>query len=143
MKNFFCSIFLLIFASSCASRVEKHGYMFDLSDHHLLQEGITTKERAAKIMGSPSFVSALDADETWVYYSEDVKNFLFFIPDVTSRSLLFVRFDKKDMVKEVSRLGLDDEEKNLEFATNYTFVDSHKTGFLKSLFSNVGKVKPQ
>jgi outer membrane protein assembly factor BamE (lipoprotein component of BamABCDE complex) len=142
MKNFLCYIFLLITASSCVSRVDKMGYMFELSDHDILQEGITSKERVLKIMGSPTLISDFDS-EVWIYYSEDVKNFLFFKPEVTERNVLVIKFNDAEIVKEMKRINFSDEVKKLNFVSNYTTVDSHKTGFFKSIFSNVGQIKAQ
>ena len=141
-KNFFY-IFLLIALNACISKVDKRGYMFDMSDHNLLQEGITSKERVLKIMGSPTLISDLDSDEAWIYYAEDLKRLLFFKPDVISRDVLVVRFNEVGTIRELSRIDLNDEEKQLQFAANFTNVESRKIGFLKSLFSNVGQVKSQ
>ena len=142
MKNFLCYIFLLITVSSCVSRVDKMGYIFELSDHDILQEGITSKERVLKIMGSPTLISDFDS-EVWIYYSEDVKNFLFFKPEVTERNVLVIKFNDAEIVKEMKRINFSDEVKKLNFVSNYTTVDSHKTGFFKSIFSNVGQIKAQ
>ena len=141
-KNFFY-IFLLIALNACVSKVDKRGYMFDMSDHNLLQEGITSKERVLKIMGSPTLISDLDSDEAWIYYAEDVKRLLFFKPDIISRDVLVVRFNEVGTIRELSRIDLNNEEKQLQFAANFTNVESRKIGFLKSLFSNVGQVKSQ
>jgi len=141
-KNFFY-IFLLIALNACVSKVDKRGYMFDMSDHNLLQEGITSKERVLKIMGSPTLISDLDSDEAWIYYAEDLKRLLFFKPDVISRDVLVVRFNEVGTIRELSRIDLNNEEKQLQFAANFTNVESRKIGFLKSLFSNVGQVKSQ
>jgi outer membrane protein assembly factor BamE (lipoprotein component of BamABCDE complex) len=141
-KNFFY-IFLLIALNACVSKLDKRGYMFDMSDHNLLQEGITSKERVLKIMGSPTLISDLDSDEAWIYYAEDLKRLLFFKPDVISRDVLVVRFNEVGTIRELSRIDLNDEEKQLQFAANFTNVESRKIGFLKSLFSNVGQVKSQ
>ena len=141
-KNFFY-IFLLIALNACVSKIDKRGYMFDMSDHNLLQEGITSKERVLKIMGSPTLISDLDSDEAWIYYAEDVKRLLFFKPDIISRDVLVVRFNEVGTIRELSRIDLNDEEKQLQFAANFTNVESRKIGFLKSLFSNVGQVKSQ
>jgi len=141
-KNFFY-IFLLIALNACVSKLDKRGYMFDMSDHNLLQEGITSKERVLKIMGSPTLISDLDSDEAWIYYAEDLKRLLFFKPDVISRDVLVVRFNEVGTIRELSRIDLNDEEKKLQFAANFTNVESRKIGLLKSLFSNVGQVKSQ
>ena len=141
-KNFFY-IFLLIALNACVSKLDKRGYMFDMSDHNLLQEGITSKERVLKIMGSPTLISDLDSDEAWIYYAEDLKRLLFFKPDIISRDVLVVRFNEVGTIRELGRINLNDEEKKLQFAANFTNVESRKIGFLKSLFSNVGQIKSQ
>ncbi len=94
-------------------------------------------------MGSPTFISNLNPDEAWIYYSEDAENHLFFLPDITSRTVLSLKFDEADTVKKVERFSLANEEKGLKFVSEYTRVRSNKIGFFKSLFSNVGQVKAQ
>lgn len=129
-------------ANSCVSRVDKHGFMFEFSDHEMLQEGVTTRERVLKMMGSPTLISDLDEDEAWIYFSEDLKRFLFFKPKIIERNVLVIRF-KSDTINELKKLTLNDEAQKLEFVIDYTAVNGHKTGFFKSIFSNVGQIKPQ
>ena len=144
MKNFFLCSILLIFLNACVSSVEKHGYMFDFSDYQMLQEGVTTKEKTLKIIGSPSLISDLDGSEVWIYYSEDLKHFLFFKPKVVSREVFLVKFDQENIINNLQKLSLSDEEKRIDFASKYTAVQSHEApGFFKSLFGNVGQIKPQ
>ncbi len=94
-------------------------------------------------MGSPTVIAELGRDESWIYYAEDVKHLLFFKPKITSRNILIVRFDNSDTVTELRKIDLANEEKKLTFSSNYTAVDNHKSGFFKSIFSNIGQVKPQ
>ena len=143
MKNYLCCIFLVLALSSCIQNMSRHGFLFDLSDHQLLQESVTSKERVLKIMGSPTIISNLVSDETWIYYSEDVNNFLFFLPDITSRTIVVLKFDDSDTVKKIEKFDLANEEKEMKFVAQYTYVKSKKIGFFKSLFSNVGQVKAQ
>jgi len=142
MRLVLASILLLIATASCSPRLDKHGFMFEFSSHDMLQEGITTKERVLKMMGSPTLISDLDQEDVWIYFSEDLKGFLFFKPKVVERNILVIRF-KSDTIKELKKITLNNEEKNLQFTADYTVVDSHKVGFFKSIFSNVGQIKPQ
>lgn len=141
MKNFL-QIILLFIATSCASRIEKHGYMFDMSDHEMVRDGVTSKDRLSKLMGSPTLVINFD-DEVWIYYAEDVKHFLFFHPQIVDRKILALRFDKNDVVMEMRVIDLGHEVKGLKFAEHHTQVDNHERGLFKSFFSNVGQYKPQ
>jgi outer membrane protein assembly factor BamE (lipoprotein component of BamABCDE complex) len=143
VKNFFLIIFLSIMLSSCLSRVEKRGYIFDVADYELLQEGITSKDRVIKILGSPTLISDLDDKEAWIYYAEETKLLLFFKPKIISRNILVIRFDEENTLEELKKIDLSAEEKKLIFATDFTAVESHKDSLFKSFFSNVGSVKPQ
>ncbi len=141
-KKTFIYLLCILALSSCLSRVEKHGYMFDLSDHHLLKEGISTKDYVLNIMGSPSLVTDLNNEEIWIYYAEDVKKLLFFKPDVIARDIISIKFDNSQTISHLEKYNLDNQIK-IDFASNYTKVKSKKDGFFKSIFSNIGQVRPQ
>lgn len=139
-KNFIC-LLLLIALASCISRTNKHGYMFDLSDHDQLKEEITTKDVVLRIMGSPTLVADFSDEETWIYFAEDVKSLLFFKPTIVSRTIISIKFNN-NTIKELQRFDLSNQS-DLKFAINYTEVKSNKIGFFKSILSNIGQVKPQ
>lgn len=143
MKKIFLVIIFSIILNACVSRLEKHGYMFDLSDYEMLREGVTGKEKVLRIMGSPTLVSDLGGSEAWIYCSEKVNHFLFFRPDILERNLLVIKFDESDIVRELKRIDLGDENQRFNFVSNYTSVNGHQMGFFKSIFSNVGQIKPQ
>ena len=115
--------------------------MFDLSDHDQLKEEITTKDVVLRIMGSPTLVADFSDEETWIYFAEDVKSLLFFKPTIVSRTIISIKFNN-NTIKELQRFDLSNQS-DLEFATNYTEVKSNQIGFFKSIFSNIGQVKPQ
>ncbi len=140
MKKLLFALFLIINLTSCIKNTYRSGYLFDLSDHQLVQEGITSKERVLKIMGSPTIISNLD-DETWIYYSEESERILFFIPDIKERTILTLKFDRSETVNNLQIITLADEDQKMKFVSKYTKVSSNKIGFFKSIFSNVGQVK--
>ncbi len=141
IKNYFIYFVLIIALASCVSRVNKHGYMFDLADHDRLKAEITSKDVVLRIMGSPTIITSFDNDETWIYFAEDVRSLLFFRPDVVRREVMAIKFDN-DTIKELSHLDLSNEEK-LKFASDYTKVESSHPGFFKSIFGNIGQVRSQ
>ncbi|MBM5782716.1 MAG: outer membrane protein assembly factor BamE [Pelagibacterales bacterium] len=143
MKKFFCSIFIIMSLTSCINNYEKRGYAFELADDHLLQEGVTSKENVIKIMGSPTIISDLSSDESWIYYSEEVKKVLFFLPKVVERKVLVIKFDDLDSIRTIEKFDLSNGESKMKFVEQYTEVKSHNVGFFKSLFSNIGQIKPQ
>lgn len=142
MKNILCYAIVILSLSSCISRIDKNGYMFELSEYQSLQEGISSKDTVLKMMGSPTIISNLDDDESWIYYEQDSRSLLFFLPDIVSRNIITINFDNSGTIKKLEKFDLDSEQK-MNFVSNYTKVDSRKTGFFKSIFSNIGQVKPQ
>lgn len=138
------AIMLVIFVSSCTNNITKHGYIFDNDDLKMVRNGVTDKQTLLNIMGSPTIISDVDyGKEAWIYYSEEVEDFLFFKPEIVDRRIMLVEFDKEGYISNLQNLSELDEIKNFKFASDYTAVDNHGSGFFKSLFSNVGQVKPQ
>ncbi len=140
-KTFFAGI-LLFFIAACVTRIEKKGYVFEASDFELLQEGFSSQEQVLQLMGSPSFIDDFGEDESWVYFSEKIENFLFFKPKVLDRNVLVLRF-RKNLLLKIEKIDHTNEVANLHFVDFYTEVKSEKVGFFKGLFSNVGQVKSQ
>lgn len=135
-------IIFLLFAQSCIKRIDDHGYNLEFSDYEFLEEGVSTKNRALQIMGSPSFTSNLAENEIWFYYSQNVEKFLFFKPKIVKREILSLEFDRLETLIKIKKYNLEDE-KNISFSRDYTKVKSNKIGFFKALFGNVGRVTPQ
>lgn len=135
-------IFLVFILSSCVSRTEKHGYMFDVSGYDLLKAGVTGKDRVERLMGSPTLVSDFGGEELWIYYSEDVKHFLFLYPKISNRRIVTITFDQSGVIKNLNSIELDSENKDLVFVEKVTEVNDHERGLIKSFFSNVGQVRP-
>ncbi len=138
----FFAVILLFFIAACATRIEKRGYVFEASDFDLLQEGFSSQEQVLQLMGSPSFVDDFGEDESWVYFSEKIENFLFFKPKVLNRNVLVLRF-RKNLLLKIEKVDHTKEIASLDFVDSYTLVKSERIGFFKSLFSNVGQVKSQ
>lgn len=127
----------------CLNRLEKHGYMFDLSDYNLVEKDISSKERVLKLMGSPTLISNLDSRESWIYYAEEVNYLLFFYPSVKNRKILLLKFDDSEIVRNVEFFDLKNEDQKISFVSKYTAVDGHEEGIIKAIFSNVGQIRPQ
>lgn len=141
VKNNLIYLLIITTLSSCISRSNKHGYMFDLSDHEQLKEEATTRDRVLLIMGSPTLIADLNDEETWIYFAEETKNLLFFKPKVIDRKIISIKFND-DTIKELQHYNLS-HQTNLEFNSEYTKVNSNKTGFFASIFSNIGQIKSQ
>lgn len=143
MKKLLCYIFFIIAASSCSSRVENFGYIVDDADYAALQEGVSDKNRVLMIMGSPTLVTDLSIDESWIYYSEKTDRFLFFKPSIIERDIILMKFDDDNIIKKLEKFSLANADDKLKFSQNKTNVKSHKTGFFKSIFGNIGQISAQ
>ena len=139
IKNTFILLITLTMLSSCISSTDKYGYMFELSDADLLKEGVTTKDGVLRLMGSPTLISDINNEETWIYYSQETKKMLFFKPNIVARNILVLTFNDEELIKSLQKFDLSDES-NLKFSSNYTKVKSNQNGLFKSLISNIGKV---
>ena len=105
-----------------------------------IKKQISDKDTVEKVMGSPTFVSYIDDEPVWVYFSEEERRLLFFKPKILERKIMTLKFDKQSLVKDIKFYDLDDEQ-SVNFAHNYTKVESNKKGFFSELFGNIGQVR--
>lgn len=147
MKFFFHKTYLilaikfLLILSSCSSKIDNQGYIFDNLDFSSVQKNVTSKNTILQIYGSPSFYSDVSDKEYWFYYANQIKKFLFFKPEILTQDILIVSFDENDTVDFVKILNIKDSDKSFYFNINKTEVKSHEKGFFKSIFENVGTIK--
>ena len=136
--------FLLLFLSTnaCFYRVDKTGYMFENVDFDNIKTNVTSKNTILKIFGSPTIISSNEYDDFWIYCSQDVKHILFFMPKVTKREVILLKFNQDNTVNFKKKLSLDDQNKKYAINYNKTFVESHETNFFKEIFGNLGTIKP-
>ena len=142
MKFFLLPICLIIALSSCKSRIERFGYLIEDAQYSHLQEGVSTKNRVLAIMGSPTLVTDLTVQESWIYYSEKTDRFLFFKPKIIQREIVVMKFED-DIMAKIEKIDLAMANQKLQFSQDHTPVKSHKTGFFKAIFGNVGQVSAQ
>ena len=138
MKNL-SILFVLIILTCCINNAQKRGYSFEFSDYKLIKEGISSKQTVLNFMGSPTLISYIDDQQVWIYFAEDVEKLLFFKPQIRSRQVMTLSFDKTDIVKQVNSYSLKDEQQ-ISFSGDYTKVKSRKEGFWSQLFGNIGQV---
>ena len=115
--------------------------MFDLVDADYIEEGVTTKDRTLRELGSPTYISHLDNEEIWLYFYEKTDRVLFFKPKILDRKILLVNFKRSDTAMKVEEFSLLDEKSDFSFDKRFTQVESEKEGFIEGLFGNVGQVR--
>ena len=142
MKLFTLAL-LFFMVSSCSFRVDKSGYMFENTDINIIKKGVTSKNTLLTSFGSPTITSFHDDKEVWIYFSENIKHILFFKPKVVERDVLVIKFDNEDRVSNIKKIDLEDEDREFFFNQNKTFVESHKSNFFKSIYENIGSIRPR
>jgi len=142
MKNIIV-VLIMVILSSCITRIEKQGYMFELVDKLSIESNITSKDRVLDIMGSPTFKSNIGKGESWIYYSQDVRKLLFFKPKVVKREIMILEFGIDNVVSNIREYDLLDKNDKIAFVSKYSAVGEHKTGFFSELFGNIGQVRAQ
>ncbi len=142
MKKITAFLLLILIFTGCTT-IEKKGYNFELSDSHLIREGVSNQDMIIKLMGSPTFITDDSGQkELWIYFSEDVKKFLFFKPKILERKIMVISFDQNGISSKINYYDLNNQT-NLSFESDYTKVQSTKQGFWSQIFDNIGQVRAQ
>lgn len=141
--KFFTLALLFFIVSACAFKVDKSGYMFENTDINIIKKGVTSKNTLLNAFGSPTIISFYNDKEVWIYFSENIKHILFFKPKVVERDVLVIKFDNEDRVSNIKKIDLGDEDREFFFNQNRTFVKSHKNNFFKSIYENIGSIRPR
>jgi outer membrane protein assembly factor BamE (lipoprotein component of BamABCDE complex) len=142
MKLFTLTLLFFI-VSACSFRVDKSGYMFENTDINAIKKGVTSKNTLLTTFGSPTITSFYEDKEVWIYYFENIKHILFFKPKVIERDVLVIKFDNENRVNSIKKIDLADEDREFFFNQNKTFVESHKSNFFKTIYENIGSIRPR
>lgn len=142
IRNFFLLIFLLS-VLSCSFKLDKAGYMFENTDFSSIKKNVTSKNTILKNFGSPTAVMSLEDQEVWIYFSEEIKQILFFKPTVVWRKVVLLKFDEEDRVKFINNLDLNDNDNSFFVNINKTQLPQHESNFFNEIFGNIGTIRPQ
>jgi len=56
---------------------------------------------------------------------------------------LVIKFDNENRVNSIKKIDLADEDREFFFNQNKTFVESHKSNFFKTIYENIGSIRPR
>ncbi len=93
--------------------------------------------QVAEILGSPSNISTFDL-ETWYYVSQRTETTAFFEPDVMTRQVVILRFDKGGTLADVRTIGLE-EGHNVLPVERETPTSGNEMTFIEQIIGNLGK----
>ena len=139
--NFVFSLLFISFLSACSSDVflVHNGNMPTDDKIAQISKG-QSRDEVLDILGSPSAVSTLNANE-WLYMSSTVRKVAFLKPKMLQRDVLTIAFDENGQVNKISKLDKNDGQ-NLKIDKDETTSNEHDLGFFKRYFGGVGQYMP-
>ena len=124
--------------AACSPTRDFHGYIIDEAAPADVEPGVDTRASVLARLGSPSTKSAFD-DNTWIYMSTVRERFAFYIPRVTERTVVAVRFGEEDVVDDVLTYDVNDGQV-VNYASRETPTRGRELGLLEQIFGTVGQV---
>ena len=122
---------------ACAPRLDTRGNLPDPDQLTKIMPGQLTRMQVAEILGSPSNISTFD-QETWFYVSQRTETMAFFEPDVKTRQVVILRFDKGGKLADVKTIGLE-EGRNILPVERETPTSGNEMGIIEQIIGNLGK----
>jgi outer membrane protein assembly factor BamE (lipoprotein component of BamABCDE complex) len=125
-------------AASCSPTVEQRGNLPSADKLSEIHAGTTTKDEVAKLLGTPSSVSAFNNDKSWYYISRRTAQTAFFDPNVLDQQVYIVNFDDQGVVRTVDHKELQDG-KEITPVARATPAPGRELSFLEQLIGNLGR----
>ncbi len=122
---------------ACAPRLDSRGNLPDPDQLTKIKPGQHTRMQVTEILGSPSNISTFDL-ETWYYVSQRTETTAFFEPDVMTRQVVILRFDKGGTLTDVRTIGLE-EGRNVLPVERVTPTSGNEITFIEQILGNLGK----
>ncbi|HEY3949041.1 outer membrane protein assembly factor BamE [Phenylobacterium sp.] len=124
--------------SACAPVASYSGFQAIESDPKDVKVGTDTKSTVRTRLGSPSTVGAFDAD-TWFYMNQLKSRVAFKRPEVISRNITRITFNKDtELVESVNTVTLKDG-KAIAFNGRETPTRGRELTILEQILGNVGR----
>lgn len=128
---------VLLLAAGCATQYRNHGYVPLEEDLANVIVGVDTRDSVAESVGTPSTGGLLD-DSGYYYVYSRVRHFGMFEPKVVEREVLAITFDKRGVVANIERFGLEDGNV-VPLSRRVTSSSVANKSFLRQLLGNLGR----
>jgi len=129
----------VVMLSACSAIYRDHGYVPDDTSLEQVQVGVSSRQEVADAVGRPS-ASGLLNDEGWYYVQSKFKHLGPFRPEETDRQVVAISFDKRGIVENVERFGLQDGQV-VPLSRRVTESNIKGVSFLRQLFSSFGRLR--
>lgn len=130
-------IALICLAAACSPIQAQRGQLITDEELAQLKTGETAKPEVLSMLGTPTSVSAFDADQ-WYYIGEDTKQSGIYNAETVTRRVVSLKFDETGVLKDKSVLGKEDGQ-DIAMRPGATKVLSKEPNVLQQLIGNVGR----
>ncbi|MEM7317759.1 MAG: outer membrane protein assembly factor BamE [Pseudomonadota bacterium] len=131
---------LLVAIAGCTSIYRKHGYVPSEEELAAVTIGVDTRDSVIESLGSPSSSGVLD-DSGFYYVSTRVRHYGPREPEIVSRELVAINFDRSGVVRNIERYGLEDGQV-VPLQRRVTDSGVEDKTFLRQLLGNLGNFNP-
>jgi outer membrane protein assembly factor BamE (lipoprotein component of BamABCDE complex) len=122
---------------ACTAQFRNHGYVPLEDDLANIVVGIDTRDSVAETVGAPSTGGILD-NSGYYYVRTRVRHYAYQAPKVIDREVVAITFDKRGVVNNIERYGLEDG-KVVPLERRVTDASVANLSFLRQLLGSLGK----
>jgi outer membrane protein assembly factor BamE (lipoprotein component of BamABCDE complex) len=126
--------------TGCTRSKDLKGYIADQEMVAAIQPGVDNRASVMKTLGRPTVESEFDK-KVWYYVSRPTKQLAFLHPQPVDQQVVVVRFDAKDNVAAVEKLGMD-QIVAVNASGDKTPTRGKDISALQQIFGNIGKFAP-
>ena len=130
------AIIVAVTLSGCIKNSENRGFVTEFTDFDMVEVGLTTKEEAQKMLGSPS--SKSNFGDEWYYIGMRLSQATLTNPEVVNQNIVVIKFDDAGVVASVSR-KTEADKRDIIIADDVTPTEGNSLGVVEQLLGNMGK----
>ena len=124
------------FLNACSGIKSNNGYMPVRDKIDQLKINVTTSSSAKSRLGEPALILG-SREPIFIYSSQITDRVLFFEPNLVSRDVLVLYFNKKKRLKKIDKFNQNDG-KYIALNKGSTKLKDKEKSLLEAIFSNVG-----
>ena len=124
------------FLNACSGIKSNNGYMPVRDKIDKLKVNVTTSSSAKSTLGEPALTLG-SREPIFIYSSQITDRVLFFEPNLVSRDVLVLYFNKKKRLKKIDKFNQNDG-KYIALNKGSTTLKDKDRSLLAAIFSNVG-----
>lgn len=127
----------LLVIAGCSAQYRNHGYVPVEDDLSNIVVGVDTRDSVAETIGAPSTGGVLK-DSGYYYVQSRVRHYAYRAPEVVERQVVAISFDKRGVVRNIERFGLEDGNV-ITLERRVTDASVQDKSFLRQLLGNLGR----